>query len=281
MEHGLPLLCDLALLASGARPGRGPRAGPGGARSWNTAALGRGPGPRGALLRQGPGAEPRGDAGDRSSPPGRGAGGHRGPRRADRPRLAAGRPAGRGPGDGAAACDPGPSPPSGRRRHGGAPGAARARGRGPAPAGPHCRARGPVPAGPGAGRRCGSGNVSAETPPMAQRQADALALLAETALHHGLDPGAPGERYQVVVHVDAPALADPDQPGQCVLEGGAHVSAEPTMWLAPLPVALKLSYNWARRVQRSVTLLVPTEPDAEPDPGRFEVPRSVDTALAL
>src|SRR6266851_6215987 len=53
----------------------------------------------------------------------------------------------------------------------------------------------------------GHGNVSAETPPsMAQKQADALALLAETALHHELDPGAPGERYQVVVHVDAPAL---------------------------------------------------------------------------
>ena len=29
------------------------------------------------------------------------------------------------------------------------------------------------------------GNVSAETPPLAQQQADALALLAETALHHG------------------------------------------------------------------------------------------------
>src|SRR6266545_6406739 len=51
--------------------------------------------------------------------------------------------------------------------------------------------------------------VSAETSTMAQQQADALALLAETALHHGLDPGAPGERYQVVVHVDAAALADP------------------------------------------------------------------------
>ena len=38
---------------------------------------------------------------------------------------------------------------------------------------------------------------------MEQQQADALALLAETALHHGIDPGAPGERYQVVVHVDA------------------------------------------------------------------------------
>ena len=40
---------------------------------------------------------------------------------------------------------------------------------------------------------------------MEQQQADALGLLAETALHHGIDPGAPGERYQVVVHVDAPA----------------------------------------------------------------------------
>ena len=45
-------------------------------------------------------------------------------------------------------------------------------------------------------------------PSIGQQQADALALLAETALHHGLDPGAPGERYQVVVHVDAAVLAD-------------------------------------------------------------------------
>ena len=78
----------------------------------------------------------------------------------------------------------------------------------------------------------GSGDVSAETPPVAQQQADALALLAETALHHGLDPGIPGERYQVVVHVDAPVLADPKQPGQSVLEGGARVSAETSRRLA-------------------------------------------------
>jgi 5-methylcytosine-specific restriction endonuclease McrA len=75
-------------------------------------------------------------------------------------------------------------------------------------------------------------DASADPPTMAQQQADALALLAETALHHGLDPGAPGERYQVVVHVDAPALADPDQPGQSVLEDGAHVSAETSRRLA-------------------------------------------------
>ncbi len=78
----------------------------------------------------------------------------------------------------------------------------------------------------------GPGNVSAETPTMAQQQADALGLLAETALHHGLDPGAPGERYQVVVHVDAQALADPEQPGQSVLEDGARVSAETSRRLA-------------------------------------------------
>ena len=67
---------------------------------------------------------------------------------------------------------------------------------------------------------------------MAQQRADALALLAEAALHHELDPGAPGERYQVVVHVDASALADPDQPGQSVLEDGPRVPAETSRRLA-------------------------------------------------
>jgi 5-methylcytosine-specific restriction endonuclease McrA len=79
----------------------------------------------------------------------------------------------------------------------------------------------------------GPEDVSAETPSMAQQQADALALLAETALHHhDLDPGAAGERYQVVVHVDAEVLADPEAPGQSVLEGGTHVSAETSRRLA-------------------------------------------------
>ncbi len=71
-----------------------------------------------------------------------------------------------------------------------------------------------------------------ERPSMAQQQADALALLAETALHHGMDPGTAGERYQVVVHVDGPTLADPDQPGQSVLEDGGNVSAETSRRLA-------------------------------------------------
>ena len=67
---------------------------------------------------------------------------------------------------------------------------------------------------------------------MPQRQADALILLAETALHHELDPGAPGERYQVVVHADAEVLADADHPGQSVLEDGLRISAETSQRLA-------------------------------------------------
>ena len=57
-------------------------------------------------------------------------------------------------------------------------------------------------------------------------------LLAETALHQELDPGTAGERYQVVIHVDAPVLADPEQPGQSVLEDGARVPAGTSQRLA-------------------------------------------------
>ncbi len=80
--------------------------------------------------------------------------------------------------------------------------------------------------------RAETSDVSLEPPTMPQQQADALALVAETALHHGIDPGAPGERYQVVVHVDAPVLADADAPGQSVLDDGARVSAETSQRLA-------------------------------------------------
>jgi Domain of unknown function (DUF222)/HNH endonuclease len=73
---------------------------------------------------------------------------------------------------------------------------------------------------------------SPEAPTMEQQQADALALVAETALHRGMEPGAPGERYQVVVHVDAQVLANADAPGQSVLEGGARVPAGTSQRLA-------------------------------------------------
>jgi hypothetical protein len=76
------------------------------------------------------------------------------------------------------------------------------------------------------------GDVPAGTSSMEQQQADALILISEAVLHHGLDPGAPGERYQVVVHVDATVLADREAPCQSVLDGGAHVPAETSRRLA-------------------------------------------------
>jgi hypothetical protein len=61
----------------------------------------------------------------------------------------------------------------------------------------------------------------------AQRRADALALLAECALAADLDRGTAGDRYQVVLHVEAGTEAE--APAQAVLEldeGGVRVSAE-------------------------------------------------------
>src|SRR5207244_9494465 len=75
-------------------------------------------------------------------------------------------------------------------------------------------------------------DATQDAPTMEQQRADALALVAETALHHGIDPGAPGERYQVVVHVDAAVLADADQVGQSVLEDGVRVPAGTSQRLA-------------------------------------------------
>jgi hypothetical protein len=62
----------------------------------------------------------------------------------------------------------------------------------------------------------------------AQRRADALALLAECALHADLGRGAAADRYQVVLHVEAGTALAPET-GPAVLEladGGIGVSAE-------------------------------------------------------
>ena len=188
------------------------------ARSGDAAAAGRGAGPRRALLRQGPGPDPRGHAGDRGATARGRARGHRRARRAHRAGLAP-----RGPArprrarrrdstragrctciqdeDGTVVVRGRLAPEAGARAHAGA----------------DRRPRDAVPAGRAGDAQRGRrfrGNAARS----AQQQADALALLAETALHHGIDPGAPGERYQVVVHVDAEVLADAEAPGQSVLE---------------------------------------------------------------
>jgi hypothetical protein len=73
--------------------------------------------------------------------------------------------------------------------------------------------------------------VDDDPPTWGQQQADALVLVAETALHHGIEPGSPAERYQVVVHVDAAVLFDAEVTGDAVVEG-ARVSAETSQRLA-------------------------------------------------
>ena len=90
-------------------------------------------------------------------------------------------------------------------------------------------------------------DVSAETRTPAQQQADALALIAESALYHGIDPGAPAERYQVVVHVDAAVLENPDAPGQSVLDGGARVSAETSQRIACDATRVVMRHDQASR----------------------------------
>ncbi len=53
-----------------------------------------------------------------------------------------------------------------------------------------------------------TGNAMAEELTPAQRRADALALLAESALAADFDGGTAGDRYQVVLHVTSDAAAD-------------------------------------------------------------------------
>jgi Domain of unknown function (DUF222)/HNH endonuclease len=65
-----------------------------------------------------------------------------------------------------------------------------------------------------------------------QRRADALGLVAESALASGLDPGSRGDRYQVVIHVDAEVLTAGGENGSSWLVDGSHVSAETPRSLA-------------------------------------------------
>ncbi len=82
-------------------------------------------------------------------------------------------------------------------------------------------------------------------PSLAQRQADALGVIAECALAGGLDRGTAGDRYQVVVHVDAAALTDSSDvpagtsaPAMCGSKqagAGLGVSAGPSTPVAAEP----------------------------------------------
>ncbi len=71
-----------------------------------------------------------------------------------------------------------------------------------------------------------------ESVTVGQRRADALGRLAESALAADLDRGLAGDRYQVVVHVEAEALREGSETGQSALDDGVGVSAETSRRLA-------------------------------------------------
>jgi hypothetical protein len=95
--------------------------------------------------------------------------------------------------------------------------------------------------GQGHGQPSGSAPVAADDASAEQRRADALGLVAESALAAGLDPGSRGDRYQVVVHVDAEVLVaggagdvggEDLGGGSSWLADGTRVSAETSRRLA-------------------------------------------------
>jgi hypothetical protein len=76
-----------------------------------------------------------------------------------------------------------------------------------------------------------SKGASAEAPSTGARRADALLLLAETLLASGPRQRT-SDRFQVVVHVDAEALAGNAAGGRCETDGGAPIAAETARRLA-------------------------------------------------
>ena len=74
-----------------------------------------------------------------------------------------------------------------------------------------------------------------DEPTTAQRRADALGLVAESALAGGLDPGNPADRFQVTVHVQADALParDPAEARPRVAAKTRAVSPAPSVPVAP------------------------------------------------
>lgn len=87
-----------------------------------------------------------------------------------------------------------------------------------------------------------TGNVIAEELTPAQRRADALGMLAESALAADFDGGTAGDRYQVVLHVttnetgDRRAETGSDEAAPGVLQPGAASASAPVP--VPVPVGL-------------------------------------------
>ena len=76
-----------------------------------------------------------------------------------------------------------------------------------------------------------------------QRRADAVGLIAESALAADLDRGTAGDRYQVVVHVDAEALTEGAEAGHAALEDGIRVPAETSRRMACDAARVEMRHN--------------------------------------
>jgi hypothetical protein len=131
-----------------------------------------------------------------------------------------------------------------------------------------------------------TGEAMSEALTPAQRRADALALLAETALAGGLDGGTAGDRYQVVVHVNVDAPVDDPVTTPAEAAAPAVVAAADTFDGA-LEVdhgAVYVSAETSRRLSCDASV-VPMRHDAEGDileVGRKTrtIPPSIRRALA-
>ena len=128
-----------------------------------------------------------------------------------------------------------------------------------------------------------------DRPPAGKLRADALALVAESALKAGLDPGSSGDRYQVVVHVSDEELTAPADDSaigctSCVSAEApaAHVSAE-------TPPTRGQEHTAATAEAEHVSAEAPTSP--QPANGRYSprgawlgdshVPVSAETARRI
>ena len=104
-----------------------------------------------------------------------------------------------------------------------------------------------------------SGAVMTEELTSGQRRADALGLLAETALSADLDRGTAGDRYQVVLHVEA---SQSTSDGPLTPERGAageQVGLEPRRVEGTLEVAdgaIHISAEMSRRLTCDASLVV-------------------------
>ena len=112
-----------------------------------------------------------------------------------------------------------------------------------------------------------------------QRRADALGLLAETALASGLDRGSAGDRYQVVVHVDAEVLQADAKSGQAALGRWRRNAARQS------PMLCRRHHRAVHEEDFSVELRDGSDarfswPDGRPFPVALPAPRWAGAALA-